>query len=101
EMSTSRRDRYDAVGLEGTSARKTLQLRDKLNQTVNIDKPIENMPLKDVLDFLSDKYDVTFIVDVQAFERDTGDRTVEDKQVRLPKMPGVSLGTIMRFVLAQ
>src|SRR5439155_15384214 len=81
ELSAYRKDKYDAVGLEGPNSRKTLQLRDKLNQTVNIDKPIENTPLHDGLDFLSDKYDVTFIVDVQAFDRDNGNKTVEDQQV--------------------
>jgi tetratricopeptide (TPR) repeat protein len=101
EISNYRRDKYDAVGLEGPNTRNALRIRDKLNQTVNVDKEIENTPLKDVLSFLSDKYDVTFIVDVQAFDRDNANRTVEDTPVRLPKMPGVTLGTILRFVLAQ
>jgi hypothetical protein len=101
ELSNYRRDKYDAVGLEGPNTRNALRIRDKLNQTVDVQKEIDNTPLKDVLSFLSDKYDVTFIVDVQAFDRDNANRTVEDSPVRLPKMPGVSLGTILRFVLAQ
>src|SRR5205807_8584893 len=47
ELSAYRKDKYDAVGLEGPNSRKTLQLRDKLNQTVNIDKPIESRALHD------------------------------------------------------
>jgi hypothetical protein len=101
ELTNYRKDKYEAVGLEGNASRKALRVRDKLNQPVSIDKPIENAPLRDVLDFLSDKYDLTFIIDSQAFDQDRGDRNVEDKMVRLPKMPGVSLGTILRFLLAQ
>src|SRR5439155_5119114 len=73
----------------------------KLNEAVNVDKEIDNTPLKDVLGFLSDKYGMTFIVDVQAFDRDNANKTVEDKPVRLPRMPGVTLRTLLRYVLAQ
>jgi RNA polymerase sigma factor (sigma-70 family) len=80
------------------SARQVCQL---LQQPVPIDKPIENAPLKDVLEFLSDNYAVTFIVDTQAFDQDQGNKTVEDSMVRLPKMPGVTMSTVLRFLLAQ
>lgn len=100
ELTALRKDKYDAVGLEGPASRNALRIRDKLLQPASIEKPIDGAPLKDVLEFLSEKYDLTFIVDVQAFDR-IGKRTVEDEQVRLPKMPGVALGTILRFILAQ
>jgi RNA polymerase sigma factor (sigma-70 family) len=73
----------------------------KLNEPVNIDKEIDNTPLKDVLGLLSDMYGVRFIVNVQAFDRDNANRTVEDSPVRLVKMPGVSLRTLLRYVLGQ
>lgn len=99
-LTAMRKDRWDSVGLEGPASRNALKIRDKLLQPASIEKPIDNAPLKDVLEFLSEKYDLTFIVDVQAFDR-IGKRTVEDEMVRLPKMPGVTLGTILRFLLAQ
>jgi tetratricopeptide (TPR) repeat protein len=99
-LTALRKDKYDAVGLEGPAARNALRIRDKLLQPASIEKPIEGLPLKDVLDFLSEKYELTFIVDLQAFDR-IGKKTVEDEQVRLPKMPGVALGTILRFILSQ
>jgi hypothetical protein len=99
-LSALRRDKYDAVGLEGPASRNALRIRDKLLQPASIEKPIDGAPLKDVLEFLSEKYELTFIVDTQAFDR-IGKRTVEDEQVRLPKMPGVALGTILRFILSQ
>lgn len=101
ELTALRKDKYESVGLEGPGSRRALQIRDKLNQSVQLDKQIENTPLKDVLDFLSDKYDLTFIIDVKAFDRDNGNKNPEDMMVRLPKMPGVTLGTILRFLLAQ
>jgi hypothetical protein len=73
----------------------------KLNEIVDVQKEIDNTPLKDVLSFLSDKYGVAFIVNVQAFDRDNANRTVEDSPLRLQRMPGVSLRTTLRYVLGQ
>jgi RNA polymerase sigma factor (sigma-70 family) len=73
----------------------------KLSEVVNIDQTFDNIPLREVLYYLGDRFDVTFIVDVQSFDRDTGNLKVEEHLVRLPKMPGVSLSTILRYVLTQ
>src|SRR5581483_10481403 len=76
-------------------------LCNKLEESVTIDKPIDNQPLKDVLEYLTDRYGVTFIVDNQAFDRDKGLKNVEDSPVRLPKMSAVRLQTVLRYVLDQ
>jgi hypothetical protein len=73
----------------------------KLNQPFSINQEIPGVPLKEVLDVLSDKYGLTFIVDVQSFETATGNRNVEETNVRLPKMPGVTLHAVLRHLLAQ
>jgi RNA polymerase sigma factor (sigma-70 family) len=78
----------------------TAALVAKLTGPASIDKPIDAQPLKDVLEFLGGRFGVTFIVDIQAFDR-IGKKTVEDEQVRLPRMPGVTLDTILRHLLAQ
>ena len=103
ELTALRKDKYDAVGLEGSQARNALKIRDTLNSPITLEKEVPPSPLKDVLDFFSDKFGLTFIVDVQAFEQAGagGGRNVQDTQVNLPKMPGVTLGTAMRFLLAQ
>jgi RNA polymerase sigma factor (sigma-70 family) len=61
---------------------------------------LEGIPLKDALAFLSDRTGLTFIIDNQAFNQ-LGVANVEETQVRLPKMPNVSLGTVLRFLLNQ
>ena len=67
-LTAKRSSRVTASGFKGRFPN-ALRIRDKLNTPVSIDKPVENSPLKDVLDFLSDKYDLTFIIDTQAFEQ--------------------------------
>jgi hypothetical protein len=103
ELTAMRKDKYDAIGLEGTASRNALKIRDMLNNPVSLDKAVEGSPLKDVLEFLSEKYNLTFIVDTQAFEQAGvgGGRNVQETPVNLPRMPGVTLATVMRFLLAQ
>jgi RNA polymerase sigma factor (sigma-70 family) len=72
----------------------------RLTGAASIEQPIEGQSLKDVLDFLSERYQVTFIIDNQAFDR-AGKQNVADTQIRLQKMPGVTLDTILRHVLGQ
>jgi hypothetical protein len=67
----------------------------------SIDKAIDNAPLKDILDILSDRYGLTFIINAQAFDQDLGLRNLEDHMVRLPRMPGVTLQTVLRHLLSQ
>ncbi|HEX4590681.1 MAG TPA: sigma-70 family RNA polymerase sigma factor, partial [Gemmataceae bacterium] len=74
-----------------------------LQKEVDAKRALQGSPLKDVLEFLADKYHLTFIVDTQAFQAAGagGGRNVEDSPVNLPKMPGVSLGTVLRHLVAQ
>src|SRR5579871_3818528 len=77
------------------------RIREKLNMPVNLDKGIDtNTPLKDAIEFLCDRYDMTMIVDSQAFEA-IGVQKVEEQPVQLPKMVGVSMRTVLRMLLGQ
>jgi hypothetical protein len=76
-------------------------LAEKLMRPASLDKEISGAPLRDVLGLLSDKYDLTFIVDAKEFERSSGVANIEDANVRLPKMPAVSLQTVLRQLLTQ
>jgi hypothetical protein len=72
----------------------------KLTGPASIDKPIDNLPLRDVLDALSEQYHVTFVINDKAFNL-IGKKTVQDEQVRLQRMPNVTLDAILRNVLPQ
>jgi hypothetical protein len=103
ELTAMRKDKYDAIGLEGPASRGAIKIRDMLNNPVSLDKAVEGSPLKDVLEYLSERYGLTFIVDTQAFEQAGvgGGRNVQETPVNLPRMPGVTLATVLRFLLAQ
>ncbi|MBY0526697.1 MAG: hypothetical protein K2R98_25090 [Gemmataceae bacterium] len=81
--------------------RKSTKLHALLAQPVNLDKGIDvNTPLKDALEFLSDRYDVTFVVDYAAFEA-IGVQKVEEQPVQLPKMVGISLRVVLDRLVGQ
>src|SRR5262249_32779573 len=72
-----------------------------LHKPINLDAGIDaNTPLKDALEFISEKADVPFIVDSKAFES-IGIQKVEEQPVSLPKMTGVRLKDVLRLLLGQ
>jgi RNA polymerase sigma factor (sigma-70 family) len=78
-------------------------LRALLRQSAGIDKPIEQVALRDILDMLSDKFDVTIRIDPAAFARYqiVNPYSLYDQQVRLPVVRGMTVGEILRDILAQ
>jgi len=77
------------------------QLKSKLARPVNLDKGIDpSTPLKDALEFLSDRYDLTILIDTKAFEQ-IDIQKVEEQPVQLPRMVGVSMSTVLRLLLKQ
>ena len=78
-----------------------VRLREKLTLPVNLDKGIDHStPLKDALEFLADRYDVSIIVDTRGFER-IGVQQAEEQPAWLPRMTGVELQAVLRMLLAQ
>jgi hypothetical protein len=101
QLSEYRKAKYDASGLGPDTSPRTKQLSAQLSKVVDIEKAIE-APLKDVLDFLADRFDLTIIVDEVAFKNaETPLENVQDQRVKLPKLPGVTLSTVLRLVLSQ
>jgi hypothetical protein len=100
-----RKEKYESSGFtddDPNTLRRIRELRQKLSQPVTLDKGIEaNTPFKDALEFISDRYDLTILVDTNAFKVDNMIESVDDQTVRLPKMVGVSLGTVLRLLAAQ
>jgi tetratricopeptide (TPR) repeat protein len=102
ELTRFRKERYESSGLtedDPVALRKLKELKDKVSQPVTVE--FEPGPLKDALGFLSERYGVPIIIDTEAFKSDLGVNDVENQQVRMPRLSGVSLGTVLRLLLAQ
>src|SRR5262249_5279177 len=101
QLSELRKSRYDASGLGPETSARTKALSAKLSKVVDIERAID-ANLRDVLDFLADRFDLTIIVDDVALKNaDTPVENVQDQRVKLPKLPGVTLSTVLRLVLSQ
>jgi hypothetical protein len=75
-------------------------IRESMSKPVDIDKAIE-APLKDVLEFISDRFNLTLIVNDVAFKSlEPPLENVGETHVKLPKMPHVNLYTVLRLVLS-
>jgi hypothetical protein len=100
-----RKEKYESSGFtedDPVALRRLRELRNKLSQPVTLDKPIDpNTSFKDALDFISDRYDITILVDAAAFKAAQSEGNIDDRTVRLPRMTGVSLGTVLRLLAAQ
>jgi hypothetical protein len=104
EITRLRKERYESTGFtddDPETMRSIKRLKEKLSKPISLDRGIDaNTPLKDALEFLTDRYDITILVDTNAFKAE-GQEAVEDQPVRLPKMVGVSLGTVLRLLTGQ
>lgn len=86
---------------ESEEEKKSKKLRASLAQPVNLDKGIDaHTPLKDALDFLADRYDLTILFDTAAFEA-IGVQKPQEQPVQLPRMVGVKLEVVLKMLLAQ
>src|SRR5262249_40726090 len=102
ELTRERKGKYESSGLaedDPATLARIQELQRKLSATVTLEKGIEPAPLKDVLEFLQDRYGLTILIDDQAFRApEVGIEAIGDQQVRLPKMFGVSLSTVLRLL---
>ncbi|HEV3444092.1 MAG TPA: sigma-70 family RNA polymerase sigma factor [Gemmataceae bacterium] len=76
-------------------------LRKILTARVTLDKGIDqNTPLKDAMEFLADRYDVSFTVDTNSFNA-KGIGNVEDLPVGFPRVFHVRLATVLQRLAKQ
>jgi hypothetical protein len=76
-------------------------LRKRLTARITLDKGIDqNTPLKDAMEFLADRYDLSFTADTNRFKADRVDR-VEDLPVGLPPLFHVRLATVLQRLAKQ
>jgi len=73
---------------------KSQQLRKQLSEMlVDLDKGIDpSTPLKDALEFISDRWAVPILIDTRAFEM-IGVQKAEEQAATLPRMMGVNIRT--------
>jgi hypothetical protein len=98
-----------AVGVKAQPKKETPKERaavailKKLQKPINLDRGFDTgTPLKDALELLSDRHQLTIIIDSQAFLDPAGEiGDVEQVPVKLPKIANIPLGTVLRLVLAQ
>jgi hypothetical protein len=77
------------------------EIRDRLARPVSLEKGFsEGTPLKEALEFLSDRYDFTLLVNDEAFKA-MDVAMVEATKIKLPKMIGVKLSSCLHLILAQ
>ena len=82
----------------GNPASTAKEIRDKL---VSLEKGFpDNTSLREALEFLSDRYDVQFIINARQFQEENAG-SPDKMKVQLPRMMNVRLATILRLLLAQ
>lgn len=80
--------------------RRGAQTRTKLLQPITMPAIEAGTPLRETLQFLSEKFDLSIVLDVDAF-RENGLADVGDETIPLPKMQGVRLHTVLLLALAR
>src|SRR5262249_36210317 len=103
KLTERRKGLYDSVGLGigQVNRKKALEMKENVDKLLDLERGIDaGTKLSDALDFLADRYDLTFVVDSKAFEA-FGLAKVEDQAVQMPKMLRVTLHTVLRIMLGQ
>jgi hypothetical protein len=90
----------DRATPESSEARAKLLLT-QLGRRFTLEKGIDpNTPLKDAVEFISDKFEVPIVIESQAF-RAKGIPEVETQPVRLPRLRNIRLSGLLRLLLDQ
>jgi hypothetical protein len=87
----------DAANREAKSA---ATLAAKLALPITIDG-VEGVPLKEVVQFLSERFNVAILIDLPAFMKYSEIQDIENQSVKLPRMTNVRLRTALRRLLTQ
>jgi RNA polymerase sigma factor (sigma-70 family) len=77
------------------------RIRDTLAKPVSLENGFpDNTTLREATEFLSSNFDVPILVDTQAFKTE-GNDAVEETPVKLRKIIGIKLDTVLRLLLDQ
>jgi hypothetical protein len=81
--------------------RRARAVREKLAEHISIPGFEAHTPLKDALEYLSNRYDLTFVINTQAFKEEAEGADIEQTPIALQKMSNVALGTVLRLLISQ
>ncbi len=100
-----RKAKYENGGLtddDPETLRKVRLMKAKLDKPVVLDKGLEKMTFGDAKQYFEDRFDITILVNEAAFKAAESDnQNINEAQVKLDKMSGVTLGTVLRLLTAQ
>lgn len=77
------------------------QLVQTLNKSIALEQSFEGVPLVEVLEFLSDRYDIAILLNQHAFREVNGEQNIRETAVRVPKLPASRLRSVLEFALDQ
>jgi hypothetical protein len=86
---------------EKRPASKITQMHNALARKINLEQGLDATSLKEALEYLQDKTDVLFLVDNDAFKRDINIPEPENQKIKLPRMTGVRLSTVLEQLCSQ
>jgi WD40 repeat protein/tRNA A-37 threonylcarbamoyl transferase component Bud32 len=105
ETTRLRKEKHDRTGLtehNPVTLRRLKEMRQKLNKTVDLGKGFDaNTRLRDAIKILQDRYHVTIVPDQAAFKADQQVDNVSEQPVQLPRMMGVRLALVLKWLAAQ
>ncbi len=76
-----------------------VDLRERLETPITVE--FDAAPLKDALTHLTERYNIPILVETEAFKEAVQVPDVENNQVKLAKLVGVSVRTVLRQLVAQ
>jgi hypothetical protein len=105
-LTGQRKAKYESQSFGPEVPKRMLYLRDKLSEAVNFDGFDDpKTTLQDALDYLTERWDLTFDVLDQAFKAaGYADKSVLSETIAnppIPRMRGVSLATVLRKILSR
>ncbi len=90
-------DRPKQIEGKINSQAKAREYREKLDQPVTIEFE-QGTPLREALNHISERYGLTILVDVEAFKADNNDADIENRPIKLPRLNGIRLRTVLRVI---
>jgi hypothetical protein len=76
-------------------------IKETLRTPVTNEKPIDGAPLKDLVEFLSDRYETDIMIDIRGFSQRKRGETVEEAEIKLGVFKNVPLEQVLREVAKQ
>jgi hypothetical protein len=77
-------------------------LREKLTRPVTFEKGLDpGTKFKDAVDLIADRFDMTIAVDYAAFRAMNPGESIDEQEVRLPRVIGARLSTVLRKLTEQ